>query len=225
MPRSSIESRMSRSENALHHEAAGRDRLQQAFVLQPHQRQPHRRARHAGDLDRLQVRRSARRRAAGRTGSCRAARAARARSATPSGRRPSRSSLHSAACSRGAASCATIRSISAPRPHRAGVDVEIVEDAVRILVHRALLRFEDDLVLAEDAGRRLRGSRWSGVCSVEPVVAHEGPEIVAGGLGLRRHGVEHEAVDALRAVALRRAAAGGRDADVDRRRCRAPRSG
>ena len=38
----------------LHHEAAGGDRLQQAFVLEPHQRQPHRRARHAGDLDRLQ---------------------------------------------------------------------------------------------------------------------------------------------------------------------------
>ena len=39
----------------LHHEAAGGDRLQQAFLLQPHQRQPHRRPRDARDLDRLQL--------------------------------------------------------------------------------------------------------------------------------------------------------------------------
>ncbi|MGY2848731.1 hypothetical protein ACVMDN_005985 [Bradyrhizobium sp. USDA 4510] len=40
----------------LDHEAAGRDRLQQAFLFQPHQRHPHRRARHPGELDRLQLR-------------------------------------------------------------------------------------------------------------------------------------------------------------------------
>src|SRR5205085_4661836 len=49
----------------------------------------------------------------------------------------------------------------------------------------------------------------------ELIIAHEGPEIVAGLLGLRRDGVEHEAVDALRAVASRRTGAGRRHADVD----------
>ena len=49
----------------------------------------------------------------------------------------------------------------------------------------------------------------------QAVVAHERPEIMAGLFGFRRDGVEHKAVDALRAVAFRRAGAGGRDADVD----------
>src|SRR5439155_11113106 len=70
----------------------------------------------------------------------------------------------------------------APRPHRAGVDVEVVEGAVRIFVHRALLRFEDDFILVEDAcnafadfgGQLLLG---------RAVIAHEGPEVVAGGRG------------------------------------------
>ena len=38
---------------------------------------------------------------------------------------------------------------------------------------------------------------------------------MAGGVGLRRHGVEHEAVDSFRAVALRRAGTRRRHADVD----------
>src|SRR5437868_3663197 len=102
----------------------------------------------------------------------------------------------------------------APRPHRTGVDVEVIEGAIRIFVHRALLRFEDDFILVEDAGNALAdvgGQLLFG----GPVVTDEGPEIVTGGLGLRRHGVEHKAVDALRAVALRRPGAGGCDADVD----------
>src|SRR6266702_7966034 len=100
------------------------------------------------------------------------------------------------------------------RPHRAGVDVEIVEDAIGILVHRALLRFEDQLVLVEDAGDTVADLGGDALLA-ELVVAHEGPEIVAGLLGLGRDGVEHKAVDALRAIAFRRAGAGRRDADVD----------
>src|SRR6478609_11586178 len=60
--------------------------------------------------------------------------------------------------------------------------------------------------LADFGGQLLLG------CSV---IADKGPEIVTGGVGLRRHGVEHKAVDALRAVALRRTGAGGCHADVD----------
>src|SRR4051794_15618774 len=43
----------------------------------------------------------------------------------------------------------------AARPHRTGVDVEIVEGAVRVLADGALLRFEDDFVLAKNAGYAL----------------------------------------------------------------------
>src|SRR6185312_12537988 len=49
---------------------------------------------------------------------------------------------------------------------------------------------------------------------VFPEGAEEVPEVVAGRLGLRRNGREEGAVDALRAVALRRAGAGERHADV-----------
>src|SRR4029450_2930131 len=102
----------------------------------------------------------------------------------------------------------------ASRPHRTGVDVEVVEGALRIFVHHALLRFEDDFILVEDAGNPL--ADFSGqLLFGGSVTADEGPEIVTGGVGLRRHGVEHNAVDALRAVAFRRAGAGGRHADVD----------
>ena len=49
----------------------------------------------------------------------------------------------------------------------------------------------------------------------QAVVARKGPEVEAGVAGLGRDGVEHEAVDALAAVALRRAAAhGGGDGTV-----------
>src|SRR5436305_2929711 len=60
------------------------------------------------------------------------------------------------------------------RPHRPGVDVEIVEDAIRVLVHRALLRLEDQLVLVEDAGDALADLGGDAVLG-ELVVAHEGP--------------------------------------------------
>src|SRR6478752_5395810 len=100
------------------------------------------------------------------------------------------------------------------RPHRAGVDIEIVEDAVGVLVHRALLRFEDQLVLVEDAGDALADLGGDALLA-ELIIAHEGPEIVAGLLGFRRDGVEHEAVDALRAVTFGRTGAGRCHADVD----------
>src|SRR5262245_25850941 len=46
-----------------------------------------------------------------------------------------------------------------PRPHRAGVDAEVVEDAIGILVHRALLRFQDELVLAKNVGNSVANFR------------------------------------------------------------------
>src|SRR4051812_32465550 len=88
-----------------------------------------------------------------------------------------------------------------PTPHGPGVDVEIVEHAVRIFVHRLLLSLENDLVLAEDAGDPFADFRGDLLLG-DAVVAHKGPEVVTGGLGLRGHGVEHVAVDALGAVAL-----------------------
>src|SRR3954453_16090558 len=100
------------------------------------------------------------------------------------------------------------------RPHRAGVDVEIVEDAIRVLVHRALLRLQDELVLVEYTGDALANLGGDALLA-ELIIAHEGPEIVAGLLRLPRDGVWHEAVDALRAVAFRRTGAGWRHADVD----------
>src|SRR3954467_15448690 len=103
----------------------------------------------------------------------------------------------------------------APRPHRAGVEVEVVEDLVRVLLDRLLLGGEDVLVLAEDA-RDALADLGRPALLVEMVVAAERPEVVAGGVGLRRHRVDHPAVDALGAVALRRAGAGRRHADVDR---------
>ena len=48
------------------------------------------------------------------------------------------------------------------RPHRAGVDVEVVEGVARVLVDRLLLRLEDQFVLAEDAAPRPRAARASG---------------------------------------------------------------
>src|SRR4051794_19132728 len=70
------------------------------------------------------------------------------------------------------------------RPHRAGVDIEIVEDAIGVLVHRALLRLEDQLVLVENAGDALADLGGDALLA-ELIIAHEGPEIVAGLLRAR----------------------------------------
>ena len=66
-----------------------------------------------------------------------------------------------------------------------------------LLSMRHLLRLEDALVLAEDRGDALAQLVRPALLG-DLVVAGEGPEIVAGLVGLGRHGVEHEAVDALR---------------------------
>src|SRR3954471_15470106 len=99
-------------------------------------------------------------------------------------------------------------------PHGACVDVQIVEDAIGILVHRLLLRFENDLVLAENSGHAFADFRGDLLLG-DAVVAHERPEIVAGGFGFRRHRVEDVTVDSLRAVAFGRAGPGWRHADID----------
>src|SRR5205085_12357727 len=74
--------------------------------------------------------------------------------------------------------------------------------------------FQNDLVLAEDAGNAVADFAGQALFG-ETVVAHEGPEIMTGLLGLWRDGVEHEAVNALRTVAFRRTGSGGRDSDID----------
>ena len=83
-----------------------------------------------------------------------------------------------------------------PRPHRAAVDVEVVELLVRVVLDRPLLGGEDVLVLGEHARDALADQRRDALV-VEAVVAHERPEVVAAALGLRGHRVEHEAVDAM----------------------------
>ena len=105
-------------------------------------------------------------------------------------------------------------------PHAAGVDVQAVELVVRVGVDGPLLGDQHLLVLAEDAVHAVAQLGGDGL-AVEAVVAHEGPEVVAGPVGLGRDRVHHVAVDALAAVALGGAGAGLGDADVDadRRGC------
>src|SRR5262249_17871572 len=81
-----------------------------------------------------------------------------------------------------------------PRPHRAGIDVEVVEYAIGVLVHRALLRFKDELVFAKNVGNAVANFRGQALLT-DAIVSHEGPEIMAGLFRLRRDGVEHKAVD------------------------------
>ena len=113
----------------------------------------------------------------------------------------------------------------APRPQRAGVDVEIVEGLARIAVDGALLRLQDDVVLVVDApalvdmgALQIPGQ----LIVVGAESAHEIPEIMAARLGLGRDGGEEGAVDALRTVALRRPGPRRRDADVADHHRRAP---
>src|SRR5438034_403663 len=74
----------------------------------------------------------------------------------------------------------------APRPHRARIDVEVVEGAIRIFVHRALLRFEDDFILVEDAGNALADVGGQLLLG-RPVTADEGPEHVNVSIRLKLH--------------------------------------
>src|SRR5439155_22141216 len=61
-----------------------------------------------------------------------------------------------------------------PRPHRAGIDVEIVEGTIRIFADSALLRLEDDFVLAKDVGDAV--TDFGGQLLLgQAVIAHEGP--------------------------------------------------
>ena len=70
------------------------------------------------------------------------------------------------------------------------------------------------IVFAEDpvdAVAQLGGDQLA----LEPVVAHERPEVVAGAVGLRGDGVHDKTVDALAAVAFRGAGPGLGHPDVD----------
>jgi len=135
----------------------GGDRLQQALVLEPDQRQPHRRrdtlvittACNYDDASPAASRRTG----SGRTCAKCAARSARDRSLLVAfvwvtrrlrGRR--RDLRHNPVD-------------HTPRPHRAGVDVEIV-GRLRRFALRALLRLENDFVFVKMPATPIAGSRW-----------------------------------------------------------------
>src|SRR5919112_3055475 len=92
-------------------------------------------------------------------------------------------------------------------PHAAGVDVEVVEVVARVGLDTALLGLQHHLVLEEDVRDALAEAGGDHLL-VQAPVAGEGPEVEAGVVGLRGHGVDHRAGDALAAVALGRAGAG-----------------
>ena len=64
-------------------------------------------------------------------------------------------------------------------PHAAGVDIQAVELVVRVGVDGLLLGLQHCFILTEhamDAVAKLRGDELA----VQPIVAHEGPEVMAG---------------------------------------------
>src|SRR3990172_12560223 len=102
----------------------------------------------------------------------------------------------------------------AARPQRTGVDIEIAQRSLLQRADRVLLRLDHRPVLLEYPRIRLAQLRRQRLVS-KAVVAHQRPEVHAGGIGLGRDGVEHAPGDALAAVALRRPRARQPHADVE----------
>src|SRR3954469_381058 len=100
----------------------------------------------------------------------------------------------------------------AARPDGAGVDVEVVqrlaasERELLSLYHRAVFLEDARVRFAELVRERL---------VAQAIVAKERPEVHRRAFRLRRYGVQHAPRYPLAAIALRRAGAGERDADVE----------
>src|SRR5262245_63452860 len=82
------------------------------------------------------------------------------------------------------------------------------------LVDGALLRLDDCLILDEDLRVSLAQLGRARLIA-KLVVAHQRPEIHAGRMSLRSDRVQHPAVDALRAIAVRCSSPGRRDPDIE----------